>query len=357
MVRTGRREELEQRGIELHREVVPRQVRVRAHDGQDDVVEGTQDAIGVETRHRVDGVSQFDGELRCLVSGVACAVGIQSCVEQRDGEPHRFRVRGERVGQVGIGEAHPGLAQVLTQRTHDDDVARGEPGAEHQAVQPVALDRARPHPEEDVGHARLHVRIGERVALDRAHAERVDPAGPAIRCGNRVRPFVDHGHAEVLEQRHHVREHERAPGPVELDPGDLPVGRGNEADLEVAGNLEALQDREIGDRDVGRDVELIRRRKRVHPVSEPVEPTLFTPGLDQCVAKIVDPVPHQASEFGLQRGHVDIGRTVRGAHHDVQPRHHRLGDQCRVVDVGTTERALERVDDLHAHLRGVPIAG
>ena len=84
--------------------------------------------------------------------------GVEALVEQRDDQAHRLRVRRERVGEVRIGEAHAGLAEVLAERAHDHDVARGEAGAQHQPVQLVVLDRARPHPEEDVGDARLHRR-------------------------------------------------------------------------------------------------------------------------------------------------------------------------------------------------------
>ena len=59
--------------------------------------------------------------------------GIEPGVEQRDGEPHRFRVRGERVGQVRVGEAHPGLAQVLAR-------ARGRPRPRAPRARPGAPD-------------------------------------------------------------------------------------------------------------------------------------------------------------------------------------------------------------------------
>ncbi len=63
VVRTRRGEELERRGVELHREVRPRLVRVRAHDGRDEMPQRAQDPVGVETRDRVDGASHVGVEL------------------------------------------------------------------------------------------------------------------------------------------------------------------------------------------------------------------------------------------------------------------------------------------------------
>ena len=65
---------------------------------------------------------------------------------------------------------------------------------------------------------------------------------------------------------------------------------------------------------------------------------------DERVAQVVGPGARERGELGLERGSVGDRRRVAGvSHHDVQPRHHRLGDQDGEVDRAPAERALQRV--------------
>ncbi len=152
----------------------------------------------------------------------------------------------------------------------------------------------------------------ERVTFDGADAERVDPPGAPVGRGDRVGPLVDHGDPEVLEQRHHVGEHERAPRPVELDARDATVGGRHEADLEVTRRIEPFQDREVADRGARAHVELVGGRERLHPAAEGVEPVLLPPYVDERVAEIVDPGSHEATQLGFERADVGGERAVRG---------------------------------------------
>ena len=87
--------------------------------------ERAQDAVGVEAGDRVDRAPELGVEARLERAGrVVSAAGSRRGVEPRDEQPHRVGVVVQRVGEVRVGEAHAGLAQVLAQRAHDHDVAR-----------------------------------------------------------------------------------------------------------------------------------------------------------------------------------------------------------------------------------------
>ena len=142
----------------------------------------------------------------------------------------------------------------------------------------------------------------------------------------------------MLEERHDIGEHERAPGPVELDARHAADGR-LEPDLEVAAGIQGLEHGDVGDGNVGVDLELVSGRERAHPVPVRLDAGLLAPRLDESVVQVVDPRAHQRRQLGLQRRRVDRRRAVGCAHDDVQARHHRLGQQYGEVDFAPVERA------------------
>ncbi len=147
-------------------------------------------------------------------------VGVEPRLEQVDERRGEGGVGDERADDVLLAEGRPGLAQVLGDRPQDDDLAPGEPGAEDQGVEAVALGAPVPH-------------RGERVLEQLAHAV-VAPAGPDLRprrlepevvdvdaqpvgAPDLVRTLVDDLDAEVGEQRQHRGQRQRATA-VELEP-------------------------------------------------------------------------------------------------------------------------------------------
>ena len=123
-------------------------------------------------------------------------------------------------------------------------------------------------------------------------------------------------------------------------PGHLVVVGRLEPDLEVAGGIEPVEHRDVGDRVARADVELVRRQgTRACQARKRVEAGFLAPRVDERVVEVVDPRAHERGQFRLDRERIDGTRTVGRAHHDVQPRHHLLGHQHREVDVVATERA------------------
>ena len=147
--------------------------------------------------------------------------GIEALVEPRDEQAHRVGVRRQRVGEVRIGEAHArpdggtGRARARSRRRATSRPARSTSRFSSSfSIVPA-------HTPRKTSATRACVAGSPSGSPTSAtHTERVDPPRDAVRRVDLVRALVDHRHAEVLEQRHHVGEHQRAAGPVELDPGD-----------------------------------------------------------------------------------------------------------------------------------------
>ena len=206
-------QEVERRGVELDREPVldhpAGEERVGAHGGADHGGERTEQPVLVEARHRVDPAPERVGNVR----GIGRRVGIESRVEELDDRARGLGIVRKRGGERRVREPDTRLVQVLRHRAQDDDVARRETGRDHEAIEPVVLDRPAPHSEEQLGDPGLEVGIVEPHARRRVDSERVDPAWPIGRVGSRdlVGTFVDDHHVELVEHRHHVGEHQRRP--------------------------------------------------------------------------------------------------------------------------------------------------
>ncbi len=356
-VRLG--QEVERSGIELARDVRLAAVRVGAHRRAHHLPERAEDPVGVEADHGIDRAPELLVEVRLErspVGVVACARRVEPRVEARHEQTDRVGVVVQRVGEVRIGEAHTRLPQVLAQRPHDDDVAHLETRVQHQAVEPVVLDRARPHPEEHLGDACLRGGVGQRITGRRHHTERIDPTR-AVGRGDLVRVLVDDGHPELLEQRHHVGEHERAPRPVQLDVRDLLAPRRFEPHLQIAGGIEVAEHLHVVDGDRRRHLGLVRGRERVAPTPGLLDPGLLTERVDERVVQVVDPVAGDGREPGLECFGIDVGDAGGGVDDDLQARHHLLGDEHGEVRAGTVVGLAQRVDHEPAHVGRVAVAG
>jgi hypothetical protein len=75
--------------------------------------------------------------------------------EQRDQHRRDTRVCRQRAFDIGVAERRAHLAQVLGVGAQDRHVARGQPRAQHQAVEVVVLDLAIPGAAESVLEQRL----------------------------------------------------------------------------------------------------------------------------------------------------------------------------------------------------------
>ena len=144
--RPGKKRELG--GIQLDRErVAALSVRVRAHCGSDDFDERAQDAILVEALHRVDlahevTTGSFDAPRAFRIR----QGDVEARLEEIDDSACGRRIGREGVRERRFGEPHPGLVQILDQRAQHHDLARRESGPEHETIEPVVLDLARPDP-------------------------------------------------------------------------------------------------------------------------------------------------------------------------------------------------------------------
>ena len=119
------------------------------------------------------------GRGRPLALGLGEPVGGEAGLEDRDEQPRHLGVGAQDAGDVLLGERRPGLAEVAAVGPQHDDLPPGEPGLEHEPVEPVGLRRAGPGGDEGVG----------------------EPAGEAGGVGGRARGDGDRGQpqAEVVD--------------------------------------------------------------------------------------------------------------------------------------------------------------
>ena len=264
-------------GIELDRQrVAALAVRVRAHRGPDNLDERAQDAILVEALHRVDlarelATDSFDAPRAFRIRAGRCRSA-----------PRRDR-RLERAGRGLAASASandasvnriPAWCRYLTSARSTTTWRAVSPARSTRRLSPSFSISPAHTAEEQLGHSRLRVGVGERIARRGAHAERVDPSGRATRGRDRVRPLVHDDHVEVLQHRHHVRQQQRGARPVQLQARDAVTGgRALEADREI---VALLEHRDVGDGLRRGDVGLVPGRERVAPDPERVEPELLT---------------------------------------------------------------------------------
>ena len=126
-----------------------------------------------------------------------------------------------------------------------------------------------------------------------------------------VRVLVDHRDPEVLEQWHHVGQHQRATGAVQLDARGLVAARRFEPQLQIARGIEVLEHVDVADRVDAGDLGLVRRRERVAPARYRSTPASSPQRVDERVVQVVDPVPRGGGQLGLECERVDVGCARR----------------------------------------------
>ena len=257
-------------------------------------------------------------------------------------------MRDERVLHVGLAEGAARLAEVLRDRAQDRDLARGQPGREHEPVEAVVLGLAAPGARERVLERLAHVVGVELGAPVVAEPEVVDPDRRPVGRLDLVRPLVADPDAHVLEQRQHVREEDRPARADELE-GEVVerrLERDVEAHPEVAVRVEPLDPLDVVHGLAGGEVLAVGARERLAVALEERAGALLAELLGERVAQVVRPRARRRGEAGLDLGDVVLRDRARlRVDDDVEARQHRLGDARRVVDARPAERLLEDLLD------------
>ena len=186
----------------------------RAADG---IQESPQDAVLVE---RGDGPQCLrDAGLDLLAARLA-GIGsrlaqcrIEARTEKIDQATDDRRIGRQRAFHVVLAEGHPGLPQVLGIGAQHGDLAPVEAGSQHQAIEPVVLERARPELLDRLDEARSGRReIDGRLVrrLDAQHLHRHAFARVLVVWRvQQERRLAQDTQAEVLGQRQDVGQRDR----------------------------------------------------------------------------------------------------------------------------------------------------
>ena len=243
--------------------------------------------------------------------------GIETGVEQGDELGDETRVGVERVLDVRLAEAEADLPQVLGVRPHDGDLARGEAGPQHEAVEAVALHVA----VDERAERRLQLLASVRVEVDRRG--HLDPdvveEHLLVAGAERVRLLVERLEAQVVEEREQLRQRRRrtlavhAEAPLTRRGVDLVAERRREL---VGAGQQGGDVAHVAGRPLRRHRRAVRRGSVTAHAIEQIDAGLLTELTDQGGPHALGPRRRQLVDGPFEHGDVDPARRARTAHVD-----------------------------------------
>jgi hypothetical protein len=323
--------------VELQRQVALRRARgvtlevVGAQRGGDRRPEGAQDAVVVGAGDLLERLVDLAGE--CALLGSARGGGergIEARLEQ-PGEPGGDAGVPRQHGfHVALAEGQAGLQQVAANCAQHQRLPPDEAGAEHEAVEAVALRLAVPHREERFLEARPGLRRVELAAGRVRHLQVLDPAHGAVVERDAVGTLVQDAQVEVLEQRQQVGHRDRLAAAVQAQLQRARAIAAAAAQLEaegLRGDGQAEQLEHVGQRLGRRHVGLVGDRERALEAARDLGGARGRQALVDLRAQAVLPGAQRLGNASLDA--LDAGAHLArgvGAHQQVQARERRLGD-------------------------------
>ncbi len=340
----------------------PGGVEVRPHHRLDDRQEPADDPVVVQAGHVIEAGLDLLHQLRGPRppgAGVQGLRGVELGLEQGDQQPGQIDVRDQRLGDVGLAERDPHLAEVAADRAQQADVAPTQIGTHHQGVEAVDLAQAGVRGGEGVHQLlprlrRPAGRDGGRPAGD-GQPQVVDERALVVAHRQLVRPLVDHVDAENRQVRQDLGQRHRGVASEDLQPQvgliDAPV-RIEHGHRHVMVTLQGEQGGQILGGLLGGVVLLVALREGPDQRGQLV--LIVGPG--DGVGELVVPRPGGQGQLAFQRAYVDLAHRLadRHPHHEMQSSQHRLGDPGRVVDRRTAQPAHQ--DVLHPLADGGGVA-
>ena len=338
---------------------------VRAQRGPDDAEIAAQDPVFVEIRHLLEGGldpgRDLEGSVEPrhrLVLALGRPIlpgGVQADPEQFHQHPRNIRIGGQRGLDIGLAEGGPGLAQIFAIGAQDDDLPPSDPRPQHEPVEPVVLDLARPDPGKGVAE-RLVDAVGVEVGtFPVQHPEVVQPdpgrVGPLDLAGVLVLDLEAH----ILQHRERVGQRDRPAAELEELEAQPPLPgfeRAVEAHLDAV-FLDALHllDVEHGDpRGIGLPVV---GAEGVAIAPEQARTLLLAETVEQRIVQLVGPgAADDMQPLFEVRPVVLRRRSGIGAHDEKEPGQHRFRQAHRELGVGRAERVFQNPLDDQPALRG-----
>ena len=236
---------------------------------------------------------------------------IEAGVEQRGEIVGDRRVGGQGLLDIGLAERRADLQDVAAIGAQGHDLARAQPGGEHQAAEAVILQPAGPHAREQVLED-----LADRLDLDRpAHdglqAEIVQPVAAAVGGVDLAGLLAQHLEAHVLEHRQSVRQQHGLVAPDQLEAQQL--GRVLQPPIEghrqIAGPIarQPVDAGDVGDGRTGVDALLVGGREAGAIEVEQLVALLLARGLQERVAQAIGPAARHLQQPPLELGGIDLG--------------------------------------------------
>ena len=279
------------------------------------VEEAPQDAVLVEGRHAFQRAGDLGFErLELLLAGIGRRLAqrrIEARQEEIDHQSRDRRIGRQHALHVVLAEGDAGLPQILGVGAQDRDLAPGQPGAQHQPIEPVAFQRARPYLVERLGEARACVgEIDRRLVggLDAQHLQR----HRLVARLEQERRLAQHAQPEVFRQRQDVGQRERRLGMEQSQREAMhrQIGRAVEPHAERPAGQGGLHQVEVGHGLVGIEAVAIDGGEPVAPAAGGGAALGLAQRLLQGGAEAVAPRGRGFGERPLELGEIGRRRVV-----------------------------------------------
>ena len=298
---------------------------VGAQRGFHQVDEPAQDAVFIRADHRIQAAVERLQDRGGARLGPIGPRRVEHGLEQGDDLAGQGRVVGQGLLHVGLGKRDTRLAQIFAIGPEDDHLAPGEPGAQHQAVEPVALHLAAPDAVEGVVKVPADGAQVHRGAVAGLHPEIVNHhrTGAGALGTDGVGNFVHHHQTHVLEHGQDVGQGDCLVRMIDLEPQPV-VGRPRgpvQVHAEFAAVQGFLDHGNIGDRLGGVELIAVARREGVFVPPVKGQALLLAACGDQRIGEMIGPRTRRLDQLGLDLCRVVVGNPARrGADDHVHPR-------------------------------------
>ena len=311
----------------------------------------------IEADHLVELAADLLGDGLAAFGRAVLLGRIEPGLEQPDQEPGDGRVGPQHPLHVVLAEPHAALAQVLRGRAQQRHLTPGQPGGQHQRVEPVVFGLA--VPQRGQGLLEDQAQATGRGDRRRPETKFIYPERPGARApGELVRVLVHDLESHVLQLRQHVGQRDRRARPV--DDQRPPLRVLDQPDRELPTRLPQSEHHgQVVDRVLRGDVRLVRLGDARPAQLEQDPGPLLAEDPDRLGGQVLVPGPDRGGQPALQRGRVHLRHHLAA----LRPDHHVQAGQGRVADGGAVvhRRPVQGLaqDLLRAQpdLRGVPVPG
>ena len=276
--------------------------------------------------------------------------------EHFEEQARSLRVFRQRIEHGSAAGDRTDLKSVSGVRSQDGDLWPGEAGRQHERVETVVIRQTQVYGEQRFAQEHADPGVFQRPRIGTLDDEAVN-RGRAVPGSPHIHHVgLDHPEAEVLEDRHHVREYHGAsldeqPQLAGIEPvACLRLQR----HLHVAGGLEPLETIDVFNRGVDIDRRHVFWGERVEISLRKPMGILYDVTLAEGASQALLPRSDDGGDLVLQRLDIQVDHTLRGGGDvKVQARAVSLAERQVVVEDAASELPREHASQTAPHLIGI----